>query len=183
MDGVLSASKHLRTNSSGRYCLNHRSSTSQKMYRPTCTFLSPFSPYAPSFLCIRIWTLLYPLLYLCLPFSTFLSVPSSLSSFLPSFLRFFIYTFLSMFEISSSHKIKEIYSFCTLIPTYQTIRHHMPKNINIKVFVHIKEAMTYSQDYIRTILCNWNAVQSNEVEKQAPDRCPVPSFRGHRTSS
>lgn len=58
----------------------------------------------------------------------------------------------------------------------------MPENSNIKVFVHIKEAMRYSQDYKRTILCNWNAVQSKEVGKEVPDRCPVSCFKGRRTS-
>jgi len=119
-----------------------------------CAFLSPL-------LCMHLCfsTPVY------LPFSTSLSIHFSLCS-----------------TFSPSQKIKEMYeySFCTLMPTYQITRRHMPENSNIKVFVHIKEAMTYSQDYKHTILCNWNAVQGKEVGKEAPDRCPVSCFKGRR---
>lgn len=143
------------------------------MYKPTCTLLSPYSLYARSFLRLCICTFLFPLLCLYLPLSAHLCLPFSASLSI-------IFSLCSTFF--SSQKIKKIYYFCALIPTYQNTRRHMPENGNIKVFIHIKEAMRYSQVYKRTILCNWNAVQSNEVGKEAPDRCPVSYFKGRRTS-
>jgi len=102
-----------------------------------CTYLTlPLSmpSFPPSSICTFLSQLLCTFLslllcmHLCfsvpvyLPFSTCLSIRFSLCS-----------------TFSLSQKIKEIYSFCTLMPSYQITRRHMPENSNIKVFVHISK--------------------------------------------
>ena len=73
---------------------------------------------------------------LCLPFSaSVMHLCFSAPLYLPFSVSLSIYFFLCS-TFSPSQKIKEIYSFCTLIPTYQTTWRHMQENNNIKVLTY-----------------------------------------------
>jgi len=92
------------------------------MYRSTFTFLSPYSLYAPSFLRLCIWTFLYPVPYLYLPFFysnlsfSFSSTRTFLYSFSVNTLPFpplYLYLpFLSHLHIPFSAFVPPFLRFC-----------------------------------------------------------------------